>query len=542
MVAQTCPESLIRESIELLEPREHQFIDEIIRRLELFREAWRTQSEDVSHRKRQLWEFTLTYLLMERGSQFNKKAYLSSLVRQMAGHANIRYDELLDSLTTMLESMATPQVLRAEMLALLGELQAGLGLKVQSQKIQEESRGKDENNTEKTIQPLLEDVMEPWPVQQDEPIEERLVQCLSTDGGVSSREASWLVRVIERLLEQQPDRLQQLLRTSFDNRVSIARLIDFLPETLLIRLLFLLRPNEYYLVQECAESLANACYTKESLFELAQLRKLKWAFIFRYILEESRRFHVPSFVSRFVDYLAEQANGLPVTEFHVLLSRQLALNTLPSTRERHLKIIHVISHMDKERTQPERQTVHDGSSDRAYSLEEEKEEWGEEVYITNAGQVLAAPYLPRLFTMLHLTEASAFKSREAAERAIHVIQFMVNECTSSPEYQLVLNKILCGVETGMPIVRDISLSDQEQATIEGLIEAMIQHWKVIGSTSVAGFRESFLQREGKLYLKDHAWHLLVEPRPFDMLLDQVPWSFSTIKFPWMERILYVEWR
>ena len=54
-----------------------------------------------------------------------------------------------------------------------------------------------------------------------------------------------------------------------------------------------------------------------------------------------------------------------------------------------------------------------------------------------------------------------------------------------------------------------------------MILGMIQNWTAIGSTSVAGLRESFFQREGRLRLKDDSWHLLVEPRSFDMLLDLV---------------------
>ncbi len=166
----------------------------------------------------------------------------------------------------------------------------------------------------------------------------------------------------------------------------------------------------------------------------------------------------------------------------------------------------------------------------------------EEIYIENAGLVLAAPYLPRLFALLELTEESAFKNRKAAERAVHLLQFMVNESIDSPEYQLVLNKILCGVGTGIPITREIEISNREKETIEGLIRGMIQNWKIIGNTSVQGLRESFLQREGRLGLKDDAWHLLVEQRAFDMLLDQIPWSFSIIKHPWMERVVHVTWR
>jgi hypothetical protein len=78
--------------------------------------------------------------------------------------------------------------------------------------------------------------------------------------------------------------------------------------------------------------------------------------------------------------------------------------------------------------------------------------------------------------------------------------------------------------------------------VEGLIRGMIQNWKSVGNTSVAGFRESFLQREGRLQLQQDAWHLLVEQRAFDLLLDSLPWSFATVRHPWMERVIYVEWR
>ncbi|SEO51066.1 hypothetical protein SAMN05216333_11159 [Nitrosomonas oligotropha] len=167
----------------------------------------------------------------------------------------------------------------------------------------------------------------------------------------------------------------------------------------------------------------------------------------------------------------------------------------------------------------------------------------EEIYIDNAGQVLAAPYLPRLFSMLKLVEEGAFVDRQAAERAAHLLQFMVNEQTQSPEYQLTLNKILCGVSTGIPICREIAINAQEQETIEGLMRGMIQNWKTIGNTSISGLRETFLRRKGKLQLKeDGMWYLTVEPGVFDMLLDSLPWSFSVIKHSWMERAVHVIWR
>jgi hypothetical protein len=75
-----------------------------------------------------------------------------------------------------------------------------------------------------------------------------------------------------------------------------------------------------------------------------------------------------------------------------------------------------------------------------------------------------------------------------------------------------------------------------------MLEGMIGHWKIIGNTSVAGLRSAFLQRQGYLTLTREAWHLQVEGRSYDMLLDRLPWSISVIKHPWMTRVVHVNWR
>jgi hypothetical protein len=107
---------------------------------------------------------------------------------------------------------------------------------------------------------------------------------------------------------------------------------------------------------------------------------------------------------------------------------------------------------------------------------------------------------------------------------------------------LTLNKLLCGVAPDTPVIGEVEITAEERLAIDGLLEAMIQHWKAIGKTSVAGLRESFLQREGRLSHDDNGWRLRVQPRAFDMLLDRVPWGFATTKFAWMEEVIHVEWR
>jgi len=166
----------------------------------------------------------------------------------------------------------------------------------------------------------------------------------------------------------------------------------------------------------------------------------------------------------------------------------------------------------------------------------------EAIYIANAGMVLVTPYLPQLFRRLELSDGAKFRDKRAAERAIHLLQFIVNESCDSPEFLLPLNKLVCGVQTEVPIAREVELLQRERVVIEGMLTAIIQNWVILGSTSVQGLRESFLQRSGRLQLKEGNWHLKVEAKSIDVLLDRLPWSFALIQHPWMARPIYVEWR
>lgn len=176
------------------------------------------------------------------------------------------------------------------------------------------------------------------------------------------------------------------------------------------------------------------------------------------------------------------------------------------------------------------------------AVREPTEEHGEDIYIGNAGLVLAAPYLPRLFAMLDLLDGPAFRDAAAAERAVRLLQYLVDGEESVDEFKLVLNKILCGLATDTPIEREAGFSEREKEAAEGLLRGMIDNWKGVGHTSLAGLRETFLRREGRLRLKDGAWDLLVAPKPFDMLLDTLPWSIAVIRHRWMDRVIHVTWR
>jgi hypothetical protein len=169
---------------------------------------------------------------------------------------------------------------------------------------------------------------------------------------------------------------------------------------------------------------------------------------------------------------------------------------------------------------------------------------GEPIYIGNAGLVLANPFLPQLFDALGLMEREDGKWRlrgSAASRAVHLLQYLVDGRTDRPEPVLVLNKLLCGLPISTPIEREIEPSETERETCDTLLRSMIANWPIVRGTSIAGLRETFLQRDGKLTLGEGGWRLQVQRKTLDVLVDQLPWSIGIVFHPWMPGALHVTW-
>lgn len=168
------------------------------------------------------------------------------------------------------------------------------------------------------------------------------------------------------------------------------------------------------------------------------------------------------------------------------------------------------------------------------------------IYIANAGIVLTSPFLPHLFATLGMLEngekvRAAWRRPQDAMRAVHLLQYLVDDRTSAPEPQLVFNKILCGLPTAAPLERAVELTGQEMEICGQLLNAMIANWPVLSGSSPAALRETFFQREGRLTREDGVWKLRVQRRTLDVLLDQIPWSYKTILHDWMQETVHVTW-
>ncbi|TAI81179.1 contractile injection system tape measure protein [Pectobacterium versatile] len=174
--------------------------------------------------------------------------------------------------------------------------------------------------------------------------------------------------------------------------------------------------------------------------------------------------------------------------------------------------------------------------------QDDAETISESVTIYNAGLVIVSAYIPMLFKQLALTDGHKFFDIQAQYQALFCLQWMTNHTDNAPEYQLLLNKVLCGVAPSWPIPQQVPLPDRAKALIKDLLTVIIDRWKVLGNTSISGLQSTFFQREGLLTSTPKHWQLNIIPGTVDMLLDQLPWSFQTIKHPWMDKPLFVSWR
>jgi Contractile injection system tape measure protein len=163
------------------------------------------------------------------------------------------------------------------------------------------------------------------------------------------------------------------------------------------------------------------------------------------------------------------------------------------------------------------------------------------ITVKNAGLVLLNNYIKILFERLGILKDQQFKDKASQLDAVHYMQYVVTGLTKTEETLLPLNKLLCGLSLETPIMDGISLTEEQKKLINSLIKAAIDHWPSVGNTSINGFRGNWLVRDGLLIEKEERWELTVEKRVYDLLIHKSPFSFSIIKYPWMNKPLHVTW-
>lgn len=580
----------------LLEPGAHGFVQTVIAEAEIFVSETIAAAGGKTEYEAQLREHSLTYLLVERGNRFSEKHFLESLIRQAAATQDLSLPDLAGRLRQKLEAAKRPET--GELARIIAEIDDRITTRSgasaantsgeieayrQLERIRAGLRG---DYAGYRASPLVSDVRSlaagrPWLMLrlfrelQAERYDWRSALKILPDDLPGELVQAFL-RLKNQAAATATDELAAAIRIKApeveNTQAYYARILDCLVadewidfETILaadasvetgavgpgsaaeaatdardgdesditarLNGLAAMDAAARHLLLQCAEMLTTASLGAGISLSVARLETLKWDFIRDYADATGDLFSEAHFARQYVDSLLREVSAGDRDGFSAALIRNLRRDSLPSTRAMSERLAEFLA---GQKSVPDAGDGYGDSSDEPAVLED--------IHIANAGAVLLAPFLPRLFDRLGLTEGDVFVDREAAERAVHCLQYLVDKSLSSPEFRLVLNKLLCGVRPGRPIRRGIDLASDDKQQLDSLLEAVIEHWGALGNTSPEGLRESFLQRGGRLQRRAEGWHLSVEGRSFDMLLGSIPWAYSTIRFAWMDRPIYVEWR
>ena len=169
-------------------------------------------------------------------------------------------------------------------------------------------------------------------------------------------------------------------------------------------------------------------------------------------------------------------------------------------------------------------------------------ELDEGLYVSNAGLVILHPFLPTFFKGLNLlNDENQFTSVETQTKAAILLYYLQCGFVAYKEWEMPLNKILCGMASEELIIDDILLNEYEKEECNLLLQSVIEYWTALKGASIEALQTTFFQREGKVTFKENHWLIQVERTGVDILLDRLPWGIGTVKLPWFKEIMFVEW-
>lgn len=447
-----------------------------------------------------VWKVTYVYLLDNASSYFNKKSFLEYTITHLATGHNVTYDYLLNIITAGLDKYTS-------------EIPSSSGLYAILKELKEELTEKQWKITPSNISELCNIVLD------------KLRQKGKKEW--SNKEIASLKRILAN-----PQSCKLLLQLATPKEIE--------------KLLCIVIPKEKEFILSCFQLFEQLNNTEIQLgMTNWEFSKIQWEIIFSILAQfPESNFNHRYFIFALLNEIAKKSK-IKIDKILLYFSenKKTGLNT---------ELIQIINQLKIEKTKGtvfQKETQSNNiiqKTDKTIKYSTMQNE-NEVLYINNAGLVLLNPFLPRLFTMLSYTENGKFKGREEQIRAIFLMQFLVfgNDKKTQPEYpehELLLNKTLVAWENEKPIPRSIELKEEELSTAESLLKAVLQHWSKLKNTSLAGLREGFLQREGKLEFRENDMLLTVESKAYDMLLDSIPWSYNLIKFPWMKQAVHVKWR
>ncbi len=164
----------------------------------------------------------------------------------------------------------------------------------------------------------------------------------------------------------------------------------------------------------------------------------------------------------------------------------------------------------------------------------------EPLFLANAGLVLVHPYFSFLFEQCGLLNDGEFKNQQCQSTAVALLHYTVSGKEDYREEDAMLYKLLCGLPL-QEVTRVSKLKKKEKKLVNDMLHALTTHWSMISNNTADEVRGNWLVREGRLVEHEEYWELTIGRKPYDILLNSLPYTLSPVKFAWMPKRLSNHW-
>lgn len=383
-----------------------------------------------------------------------------------------------------------------------------------------------------------------------------------------------LETLLREAMQMDADGLRLLIRSLGENEKVRTRLIWQLSDKMLESIVVLIEPGESGFINTYTHVLVSLYpYTGHPEISRQNFRDVVHSLVFAYLLYPNRGYFMrKQFVWQTIYGLSQRYN-IPVLSLIDLLTRQvqtlsegktllpglfLILNELRAEMRLGGELPDTMKSIAERKESDNRmsQTEVSGSNCDASLIpiinqqsnnlkDTEMDNLNErDSKVENAGLVLLAPFLPILFSRLGYlaVDRREFVSKEMQIRGLFLMQYLITQQSEAHESDLVLNKILVNYLLFDPLPREVELTNDERDMAGRLLESAKSNWRQLKNTSDNGFRDTFLKRQAMLKEEPDNWTLTVEEKPYDILLDSLPWSYALVKLPFQAKLIRVNWR
>ncbi len=313
-------EQQIRSLILILEPSEAEFIFDYHKEVVKLQQQKQLIKSEESEFKKSLWEFIVTYLIVDRGSHFNRKEFVKSNLLGIARNFNVSFEGLLNLFAASLIPGSSYLSNVDSLQAIIFEIAVDQGTRL---------------NTKSAVDEILDIPIETPEAGID------LIRYYLTFGSFPwwsiNVTAAELEELVVNMLRRYPKTVETLVKNIGHQQLSRKLIVKTFSENILHKILMTIEPENAEFIIDYIQEI-KVSHNKKAIFkgEAEALKEAVWEFVLEYLLvDRGSEFNRQAFLESNINRLANRFN-LSYRDLLVLMVNNIAVAHQNSARHLNL--------------------------------------------------------------------------------------------------------------------------------------------------------------------------------------------------------------